>query len=213
MRSSIEWSQIVRAMFVFAGRSSEFSRSNLYVHGYVFRRAFEAARSAFPLWDKGVRKTGIKMFTRSCVPLCTLCKRYSGLLFQTERPSSEFYLTNDDGASRWKRQWNEIERGCIVCLGGKYLLLVRPTRVQYISEVSKKIPADTRNQRSLYFKCIFLINNINFPYSWQNKLNIQYRIIAINYYQIAKIKLNDARLLSATINYNIHITRWLARIY
>lgn len=28
--------KIIRALFVFAGRSDEFSRSNLYVHGYVF---------------------------------------------------------------------------------------------------------------------------------------------------------------------------------
>jgi len=48
MKPSIEWNKIVRALFMFAGRSSEFSRSNLYVYGYVFRRDFEAARSAFP---------------------------------------------------------------------------------------------------------------------------------------------------------------------
>lgn len=55
---------------MFVGESGEFSRSNLCVHGYLFKRAFEAARSAFPQLEARVlekQSTTFARLQRRCV--------------------------------------------------------------------------------------------------------------------------------------------------
>lgn len=151
--------ETVRAVFVFAGRSSEFSRSNLYIHGYVFRR-FRSRSISLSIVRQGCQKNTHKNVYSLVTSLYAVYANYSGLLFQTERPSSEFYLTNDDGASQWKRQSNEIEtsRGCIVCLGRKYLFLVRPTKHAFNIFLKSQKKDSSRHKKSIIFIFNYILN-------------------------------------------------------
>lgn len=67
MRPTTEWNKIVRVLFIFADRSSEFLRSNLYVHRYVFSQTkFRSSTISFSVTR--VLEKQSKTFTRSWCP-------------------------------------------------------------------------------------------------------------------------------------------------